>query len=546
MSVFPLARGWRLFADGLKEESNAFSSFLPGVSRLEAYADLLGVPEDREPEGVPFALPGLLPPEAFSGARLCRELRFGYGFDHVLLCFSMLRGSGCVLLDGEEIERFESGALTLDLSNVARRRHRKTLTVAFDRERPAGIIGPVYLKCARFAWFQDVSLRPEGSAVQGEVVLSAALTGEYLLRITSGSESLEFPLSLQSGETKALPFACPLPPPGRQNAPLISLRLYVRGGPKALAPCDRQALLCGLRREAPKAWIDLSPEETQLAPDVLASSLSCLPVSAVRLKRSLANDAYAALYYAGVSVLHTGQETDSNAMESLSRFPNVFFLPQSAVFPDTAEAAALQLTAPSGSSPSLSAPQARTEWTRMLFGAPLRLTLPRSPFVQLLVRIRADGARMGLFSGPVAPAGSLADPSLSALLRHAAEPHAAAFPLFGAWRCGMHFFCRLGMPGAPKGARLTAALMQGSQALAVYDSEKNRESFLKALLPEEPCVLSLCLALILPDGTRREEAPLPVPVGRRGPLEALLPSLSADTGDDFDAFFFHQTATNPD
>ena len=518
----PLSRGWRLSGDGAADPV----SFLPGAERLPEYADLLPVPEE---EGRAFPLPGLLPEG--EALRLCREMPFGaIRCSFAELHFSCLRGSGAVLLDGREIARFSGAPLTLDLSEAARAGRAANLTLAFDGARPAGIAGGVFLHCAESAAIVSASFSFSGSGIRGEVRVSGR-AGKYRLSASAREPAAggnkgatgrwETVFSLDGDGEKTVPVS--LRYPGKAGSVPVAVSVFRVTEKGRQLPCDRR-VSPACRADRPQAWLPLTLEETWEDPAALAEKLSALRIPAVSLPSPPGSALVSALARRGIGLLPPPAEPDGEFKGNAS--PGASPSREEA-FGDTPGSLVRQLcgfTACPVSPPSV--PFTEEAMLRAAFGAlPADAETLRGPILRLLIRLRAEGAQGGLYSGPIAPPGAFSDSALSEILRNAAAPHAAALPLAGGWWCGSSFSCRLFLIGAPSGSRGEAVLRDaGGRIFARLSWRDGETPVMTARLPDAPCRLALSLTLFPPEGQPVAAPDLPVFVGRRGPLEAMLPS----------------------
>ncbi|MBR1408813.1 MAG: hypothetical protein IJ573_07965 [Clostridia bacterium] len=507
-AALPLSSGWRLSAPGLSAAEEA-PSFLPGADRLSGFGDLLG---EKAEESRPFSVPGLIPAEAGHAASLFLTLTPAQAAgDHLLLHFPLLRGKGRILADGNERLRFQDGALDVKLSPVT---VPLKLTLEFEDERPAGIPAVPVLRRAENAWLDALSLEPG----EGEAVLTATaacvMPGSYELSVqTNGRQARSvLAFSLNPGEPRVLRLTHPL---CRLGSDVLIVTLGLRRG-AALLPCDRRVLCCGPQAALSPAWLPLSVEEAFAPPGETVSLLRQLQIPGVQLPAPAAEAMLLALGRAGIRAAVRGAD-DAERLR-LSRIPGLSFREDPP--PSFSPADAAWQLCGLCSCPRTAEAVSREEMLLSSLGkaeADAAAALP-----ELLARIRADGMRLGLYSGPAAPEGALTSPRFQRILRRAAGVHVAAFPLFGAWWCSSRFSCRIAVPGAPAGCHVTASL-QDRQGHTLFErtSPAERPFLLETALPDQPCVLRLRLMLTYPDGSLTEEEPLPVFVGLRAPLEAL-------------------------
>ena len=507
--LLPLC-SWRLSAEGLAPGESG-PSFLPGADRLSRFSALLGLEDAARARD--FPVPGLLP-EGARNAVLSADIPFARcAGDYLILCFPLLRGSGRVLLGESEIARFGDGELTLELprelcAGTVR------LSLCFDEARPAGVPALPTLRSADGACLRRVLLFPEADGVS--VRAEAESEREALFELAACADACSrsaLRVRLAAGNSPALLLRCPgLPASGTL---VVTLSRVTDSG--ALLLCDRLALRCGAAAEPARVWLPLSREEALREPDAMAARLKALRIPAVRVPGVPPEALCRALDAADVGLI--APDVPQADRLRLGRFPRLSFA--EAPEPRASGACAAWQLCGLARCPRGEAGLADEAMLREAFGPtppdPARLSeLPR-----LLLRLRADGAAMGLYSGPLAPPGALSDPELLAVLSHAAGPHAAALPLFGAWWCGQRFSCRLAAPRAPEGCAVRAALCRGDEVLSELSFPSGETPELRAVLPDEPCVLRLRLSLSFPDGALVTEEPLPVFAGLRGPLEAI-------------------------
>ena len=145
------------------------------------------------------------------------------------------------------------------------------------------------------------------------------------------------------------------------------------------------------------------------------------------------------------------------------------------------------------------------------------------------IRLLAEAARQGRFSGPLCAPQELLEPDIAQALTDSLAPlHLSALPLRGAWWTGTHFSASLFacLEGAlPDGPLCVRALLEteSGETLARFDAPcaapGGALGTLEARLPDAPCVLMLTAQLLCGDAVLEQSA-LPVYVGERGVLEA--------------------------
>ena len=558
----PLLARWRLFADGLAPADGAIAKeafFLPGADELADFADLLGgeaddaAPQAQAPlgeaEGVPFSLPGELPPEARGCARLTREIDFG-GLvgDRATLRFDLITGRGEVFLGDARLAAFEDGPLALDVTDALRRMRRQTLTLRFDDARAAGVFGAAVLRVSRFARLEKVSVLPDAAAgtIAVRARVDAACAGEYALRATlcargEASPAREIRAALSAGEARMLEWtmdaACERFVPGRAyDAPALRLELVrmeqgIPGGTGAI--CDEETLLCGLPGDAPRFYLPLARGECAASPEALARRLGEMGVPCVQVPAGSPEILLLALSRAGVAarVCAEGEER-----ERLSRFACAIFAPeeQDECGPDVQEPALSAWRLCGMTALSRKADPALTP-AQLLCEAAGRDVWPEEPAVRevlswlraVYIRLRAEAMRQGKCEGALCCRGEWAQEDIAQTLRAALAPmHLSALPLYGAWWTTSRFSASLHafIPEGESGLRAVATLEdEAGKALAqaAFDCPPGggRRGLLEAALPDTPCVLTLRTRLLRGDAGVEESA-IPVYVGERGPLQA--------------------------
>ncbi|MGN0772305.1 MAG: hypothetical protein ACI4MP_00750 [Candidatus Ventricola sp.] len=551
------------------EEDTGFS--LPGAEALHAFAELLGTdgasPCHSEPaeRSAPFALPAMLPDDVPAGVCLTREIDFGsLRGDRALLEIDHLAGRGEILLDGQVLARFDSAVppaasmaaamdltgtpcmLAVDLTNALYLGRRRTLTLRFEAARPAGVCGPVFLVSTVHAHLFRVRVTPD--ARSGLIALRANIrarsAGSYALRAqsvspTAGSSAArEIRLDLDACEMREAALSMALEAeefvPGKAYAPAaVKLQLFYRpsgsGGADVL--CDEALLLCGYPARGERAFVPLTVQDCAGDPQALADRLSALHVPAVFLPALLPDAAYRALCRAGVAAKQF-VPADSPLRPVLARYPNVSFCDAPAGEPLSPEAVAWQLCSMTAFPRAVDGTLTPCE---LLFEAAGRALDPGEEGVRSVltwlcavsVRLRAEAARQGRFSGSLCAPGALASGDVCEALRTAFAPlHLSALPLYGAWWTGARFSASLEAFVPPEETRpLSAAAVledENGKALAQLHMPCLRSGHLgvlEAALPSRPCVLTLSCR-ILYEGETLEEHALPVYVGALGPLEA--------------------------
>lgn len=539
--MIPVLSGWRISAlhlpEHLKKKEKAFS--LPGEEALSAFADLLGENEETivsDREDAPFALPALIPEDIEGPIELTLTLdmdRLGSGDAELL--FDMICGQGSVYLDAIKLVDFTSGALRLSLPQMLRHGQR-TLRLAFDDSRPAGICGSVMLHTAVFARLEQIRIRPDYTDMCAELTVFAREAGTYVVRsqgICAGEApvSWDTTLSLHEGERQDVSVCLSLPAPRfGTGGPLPSLKFLLFKKLNCPILCDSRTILCGYPGVRAKFDLPLTPKECFLPPSELLARLSDIHCSAVCVPVPAPPLFYRAMSLAGISVRQIAPK-GSSVRERFD--PCITFQDK----PEPREKDSLILAAWKlcGLSTGTPIPPAGTSENELLLEAAGRIIDPALEDVQdvlrwlraLRVRLRAEAARQGRLSGGICASGAWDDPDIFAALQTALAPlHLSALPLFGAWWTGSHFSASLHafVPKSFGALRAEATLeTEQGESLAHFDRAcpvgGGSMGILEAQLPDHPCVLTLFTRLYDGDALI-EESQLPVYVGLRGVLEA--------------------------
>ncbi|MBP3657282.1 MAG: hypothetical protein J6K32_11375 [Clostridia bacterium] len=561
----PLHAGWLLSGPSLParlldgEETGGF--VLPGAEALSEFADLLGGGEDdgrpvqtaceEKEEKAGFLLPALLPEDMPGPASLSRtiDLRLACA-DSAQVCFDLLTGCGEALLDGETVGRFDHSPLTVDLTALLPLSRVHELTLRFDSTRPAGVSGPVLLRTAQAARLSRIGLSCD--AGRGIVTLQARITalqsGDYTLRVlpcpASAAQACGQPpsareavYSLQADEEREIELSFAMEAarfvPGQAYAAPSVRVMLLRGS----MLCDSATLMCGYAGDMARAWLPLSAQDLRLPPDQLANRISALHITGVSAARSISDPLARRLCRDGVSAVITAPRD-----ASLARLPNIAFAapaPRQAS-PGSAEHSILcawqlgGMTTIRREADPLSTP---AQLLRELAG---RIIDPSHAQTQevlawlrtVRVRLNAEAARQGRFTGPLCAEGEWDQPDIADALRTALAPiHLSALPLYGAWWTGAHFSAALhaavdpsALPDTDAQLYASASLEDGEgRVLAALRTPCGRAGgyvgVLEAALPDTACALTLYTSISCGDAVL-EQSELPVYVGARGLLEA--------------------------
>lgn len=573
----PLLSGWRLVpgadapaglsgpsGDGpapAREEASVPGGepfALPGADELAGFSDLLGgnpAPareEESEQEGEPFALPGCLPPELAGEASLGRVVDFGAAHGGwAQIVFARLAGRGRALLGGEPAGEFDGGPLVLDATAALRRGKKLPLTLRFDapedgaQEPPArGVPGPVWLRVARHARLNGVSLLPDARATRVRARVCAARDGEYLLEarfLPPRGETVfaELSVALEAGAEQTCELtldacAAPFVPGEPYDAPCVRVRLWLRAASGAAVPgalCDEELLACGRPGPAPRLWLPLSAADCALPPQTLAERLSAAHIPCVALPAQAADDALMlALTRTGIA---TRVHADGEEKARFSRFACAVF--EADASPDEPPRSGALAARDLCSMTAYPRPaEAEPDAAALLAEAAGRAVDPDGPRTRdvlawlraVAVRLCAEALRQGALSGALCAPGEWVQPDIAAALTAALAPlHLSALPLYGAWWTCSRFSAVLHafIPDGEAGLTAEAALEgENGERLAharyACPPGGGRLGLIEAALPAAPCVLTL-RARLMRGETVAEESAFPVYVGERGPLE---------------------------
>ena len=553
----PLSACWRIRAAALPDrlkinQPRPFS--LPGEEALSGFSSLFldeeapSVPAPDSPEEAPFPLPNSLPEDARGPVELVCTLDFDrLRAQNAEVLFELFTGSGQAYLDDTQIAAFSARRETLIVKlPPSRCQGRRTLRLAFDETRPAGLAGPVTLHTTSFAQLEDILLSPNEKQQLLTLTVCAQEAGTYVLHAQAACRGIHTPLReqillLEAGERRCVHLLVDAPVPRFSpgtpyEAPAVAIQLFLRTRPKSRLPgflCDSETLLCGRLGRTASYDLPLTPEECFLPPDTLLHRLGTIPAVCVPV---LAPEAfYRAMTRAGVAVrqITLGQKA---LKDKLRRFPCVSFqktpAPSERLAPDTA-VSCWQLC---GMTAFPSAPPAGLTAVELLREASGRTLVPDDAHTLAVldwlrafsVRLRAEAARQGRVTGPLCFPGEWNKPDIAAALDTAFAPtHLSALPLFGAWWVSTHFSAALRVFLAP------GEETEGLTCEAVLEDEQGKTlarvfvpcpkgggdiGVLQAFLSHKPGVLTLYTRL------RREEAvieesQMPVYVGVRGMLE---------------------------
>ena len=528
----PLTR-WRIRAPRLPERltenappDEAFH--LPGADALSAFADLLGAPPEggaddaQAVQEADFPLPAAIPDDVGGAVALTYALDFGaLCADDAELTLELVRGRGRVLADDVPLCAFQNpkdGLVRVPLAHALHAGRRQTLRLCFDASRPAGVLGSVCLHLTTRARLRDIALWPDvqTKTVRLRAALSAMETGRFVLRARAAcaGEALpvhDLPVLLTAGEPQTVEMTLPLPGkpfvPGQPtDGPSLRVQLLTPGRHGAL--CDELTLLCGYSGAPAKYDIPLLPAEC-LDPDALLATLS------------------------GVSVLHPF--ATQALRERLARHACVVF--GDAPLPRMRSLPALDAWLLCGLTACPRTPPADATPAELLLEAAGRELDAQSPNIAAVllwlravrIRLLAEAARQGRFSGALCPPGVWQDEDVFAALQTALAPtHLSVLPLCGAWFAGSAFSASVRAfvdARDADDALIARAWLEDDDGRRLATLKRpcpprgGEIGILECALPSAACVLTLCASLSK-GAEIIEQSQIPVYVGVNGMLEA--------------------------
>lgn len=553
---------------------------LPGASALRGFAGLLGEAEDNEDlpaqdaqtetEDAPFPLPAMLPNDVTGDAELFLEIDFGaLTGDRAVLAIDEIAGSGDILLGGEVIARFGAQShadasdaaarltaipcmLAVDLTDALRRGRKETLAVRFGAARPAGIPGPVFLHMSSVGWLSELAILPDAAAgtMAVRTRIHASREGRYILRVSPQPARPGEPLPparemhcmlnpLESREcamTLAVSGSAFVPGTPADLTALRAELLYMEG--RTAVPCDGVLAAAGYPGRAAASFVPLQAQDMRGDCESLIARLTAQHICAVSLPAPAADCFYLAAARAGVSVCHIMPQDHPSAAR-LTRHPNFCAL----AAPPAQQALTLEETAWQMCGVPGAVRQCDPGFTpaELLLDAAGRRLDPADDSVHnvlvwlsaVAVRLRAEAARQQRCSGALCAPGQWTEPDAADALKTALAPcHLSALPLLGAWWTGTRFSAALEAFASEAdiekyGTMIACAVLEddaGKELARVRRPFRPRSGgaplgVIEAMLPEEPCVLTLTCRLLSGDQVLDENT-LPVYVGLRGPLEA--------------------------
>ena len=552
----PLTR-WRIRASRLPERLTEDAPFdtsfrLPGADALSAFADLLGGMSDEPGDDAQtlqeadFTLPAAIPDDINGAVELAVELDFGaLCADDAELTLELVRGRGRVLADDMPLCTFQNqkdGFLRVPLTRALHAGRRQTIRLCFDVSRPAGVLGPVNLHLMTCARLRDIVLLPDvkTQTVRLRATLAAMETGRYVLRARAACKGdawpvHDLPISLTAGEPQTVEMTLPLPGkpfvPGQPaDGPSICVQLLRQGRNGAL--CDETTLLCGYSGQPASYDIPLLPSEC-LDPDALLARIGRMRLFGVRLDAPAPDCFYRTMTLAGVSVLHPFATEAMRAR--LSRHACVSF--GDAPLPRMRSLPALDAWLLCGLTACPRTPPADASPAELLFEAAGRELDAQSPNIAAVllwlravrIRLLAEAARQGRFSGALCPPGVWQDEDVFAALQTALAPtHLSVLPLCGAWFAGSAFsasVCAFVDARDADDALIARAWLEDDDGrrlatLKLPCPPRGGEiGILECALPSAACVLTLCASLSK-GAEIVEQSQIPVYVGVNGMLEA--------------------------
>ena len=583
--MLPLLSCWRIEADVLPDDfipAKHTSGFkLPGADSLAGFGDLIGCEEDESespnappvPASAPFVLPAMIP-DAISGEAVLRcEIDFGsLRGDYAALILDHISGRGRVMLGNEQIAAFDSASasfrsmseafdltaspcmLAADLTQALQPGRKETLSICFDDVRPAGISGPVMLRVARFGRLARLSVTPDAAqqtmTVHTQII--TAHTGIFTLRVQpvfadgTGGEIRETAYRCEAGtafDTQTSLFL-----PGDPFIPGVSYKacalkitlLYQQDSSSRAALCDSMTLMVGYPGQIPRFALPLTPLECMQPPQTLLCRLSDLHIPAVRLPVPAPDALYRTLTRAGIC---TCMPDNLPLRTRLERLPCASFSAERVgeYACISHEASAWQMGSmvqmPRPADPSLLPGELLFEITGREINPSDEANRSVLAWLRAVsVRMQAEAARQGRYSGALCAPGEWDSPDIADSLRTAFAPlHVSALPLYGAWWSSSRFSATI-HAFVPSGQYtsadplIAAAILEDEDGNALARlrapcrADGGHIGVLEAQLPDHACVLHLITRLTLGDATL-EESVMPVYVGERGPLEAAFRSL---------------------
>lgn len=557
----PLNIIWRIFCDDLParllegETDTAFH--LPGADALADFGDLLGedaVSEasESEPIGAPFPLPAMIPEDVRGAAELRLKLDFGrLHAQDAELVFELIRGRGRVFIDDMPAAAFQNpkdGLLRVPLFRALHLGRKQTIRLCFDASRPAGVLGGACLHAVSHARLRDTVLVPDKQAgiIRLRTTVCAMDAGDYLLRVlTACAEDAQpihdYSLSLPAGKQQPVEMAFPFPAPVFQpgtpyTGSAVRLTLFLRASHRgAFIPgslCDEQTLSCGYSGKAADYDLPLLPGECA-DPDALLRRIFPMRLPGFRLDAPASDFFYRKMTLAGLSVFHP---VAADAMrERLSRHACVSFghapLPRMRSLPILDAWQLCGLTACPRTPPADASP------AELLLEAAGRALDPQSPDVAAVllwlravrVRLSAEAARQGRFTGSLCAPGVWQDEDVYAALQTALAPtHVSALPLRGAWFAGSRFSASLRAfvePEKNADDLIVRAYLEDENGKKLVTFKRRcppdggEMGLLECALPNAACVLTLFSSLSHGNQVI-EQSQIPVYVGEKGMLEA--------------------------
>ena len=557
----PLNTGWRIFCDDLPArllEGETDTTFhLPGADTLADFGDLLGKDasfdvSEPPPTGAPFPLPAMIPEDVRGAAELRLEPDFGrLNAQDAELVFELIRGRGRVFIDDTPAAAFQNpkdGMLRVPLFRALHLGRKQTIRLCFDASRPAGVLGGVCLHAVSHARLRDTLLIPDGQTqtVRLHTTVCAMDAGDYLLRVLTACDKdtqpiHDYSLSLPAGKQQSVEMAFPFPSPRFQpGVPYagcaIRLTLFKRAAHRgAFIPgslCDEQTLSCGYSGRAADYDLPLLPGECA-DPDALLRRLSPMCLCGFRLDAPASDFFYRKMTLAGIGIFHP---VATDAMrERLSRHACVSFghapLPRMRNLPILDAWQLCGLTACPRTPPMDASP------SELLLDAAGRALDPQSPDIAAVllwlravrIRLSAEAARQGRFTGSLCASGVWQDADVYAALQTAFAPtHVSALPLRGAWFAGSRFSASIHAFVEPEKSAddlIVRAYLEDENGKKLATLKRpcppggGEIGLLECALPNAVCVLTLFSSLSHGNQVI-EQSQIPVYVGEKGMLEA--------------------------
>ena len=296
--------------------------------------------------------------------------------------------------------------------------------------------------------------------------------------------------------------------------------------------CDEQTVSCGYSGRPADYDLPLLPEECA-DPDALLARLSPMRLPGLRLDAPAPDLFYRKMTLSGIGVFHP-VVTDA-LRERLSRHACVSF--GDAPMPRMRSLPLLDAWQLCGLTACLRTPPANLSPAELLLEAAGKPLDPQSPDVAAIllwlravrIRLLAEAARQGRFSGALCPPGVWQDEDVFAALQTALAPtHLSVLPLCGAFFAGSAFSASVSAFVDARDADdglIARAWLEDDDGKRLATLKRpcpprgGEIGILECALPNNACVLTLC-ATLSKGAEIIEQSQMPVYVGVNGMLEA--------------------------